>query len=645
MRLNRLRRSARALALALLAIVSSQAIAVAQLPDWASINVTNPSSISLEQSYCAVQEGNKVHAFSCFSRRWTSITARYGAPTLFILNDCFLFQDGPVVYGYSPRTGRFAAQMTLSASAQVVQRVTPQTWLALVTDGNRIHVFQAIQGTWTTHQFTAKIVAPYVVMGTKCAFVLEDLVTVWGISAFYGTAVRLNINDAASIVGAFGNSGLAQSKGFLHGFSSYKNTWTSVAASVQTPTTHTGNAQAAFVAISSEAATMLYFSGHTGTFASHTVAGTPTLTVDRAVAVTVDGTTAYGYSALLGKVSKTSVAAEPTVTKQQFYALVDDGSSLQAFSATTGTFAKGIQAKTADITTRAEMAYHQPSSASYPTEVYSQYLNQWTATPTLSTATPPKAHILAGAVVLEEATGTLHAISMRGTKWISQATSKVDQVYLGSSRPLLEMTFVAQSGNTLYAFNERTQAWRSTTTSAPITEFQGNNTAFITLDGKNAYGFGNWSDRWSSIALTSTPVTKATAQVQSAYIHEGNFVHAFSGIGQTSTSHDYPEYWRAATQGARIQVDLAAEPEALGVLALSLREANIPLPPNGTLLIDPAVMLILSMPTLPPNGIFNLGLQVPEVPALSGLDLHLQSAVFPATQPFYLTNAIAIRIL
>jgi len=607
--------------------------APAQLSDWGSIAAPSTAKVRLEQSYCAVERGQTVYAFSCLNRTWTSLTVSLGLPNLTITNDHFIVRDGPFFYGYSPRTGRFAAQLAWSPTARIEPRVSPQTWFSIVTDGNSIHIFQALDGIWTTYVFSNP---PTVTMGTKCALITDGN-TVYGVSAFYGTPVALPVSSA-SVVGAYGNSGVAASLGMVHGFSAYRNTWASMAVAAY-PTVNIGNKQAAFCQIVDGAGT-IFFSGHTGGFTTVPAPPSAMTTLSRTVAIVVDNAHVYGYSGLLGGIDYLKLTSTPTLTMQQFFALVDDGSSVRGFSANTATFGAPISARTADITTRAQMAYHQPASAPFPTEVYSQYLNHWTRTPNLAAATP---YITSASVALAEPGGGIHGLSLQGTKWIFQETPKLDTVYLGTNRPNMEQTLVAQAGTSLWAFNPRTQAWRMTTTSSPVSTFQGNNAALIGMDGLRAYGFSNWSDRWASTTLNGS-VISSQAQVQSAYVQDSSSVHAYAAIGQLSTSHDYPQYWRAATQGSRVRVDLAAEPGASAMLAVSLGKASIPVPPHGTILIDPTRMLVLATAGIPGGGLYGVNFQVPVGPGVTGIGLHFQAAVFVGSS-LYLTNAITVHML
>ncbi len=574
------------LRLVLAATLFSGALA-AQLPDWGSVPAGPGATIHLEQSYCLVRSGNLLQVFSCLDRQWSTLLT-LGAPAVRILNDAIVVQDGPLFYGYSPRTGQFAPLWTWSGAPVLAAPPTPQTWLAIVVDGPAVHVFQALEGTWTTHVCSGP---PTVTMGTFCA-VVHDGTHCHGISAFYGTPVRLDeAAGATAVVGAYGNAAIVGSTNQLHGFCAYR------------------------VAVTDTA---------------------PAVSLQRAVGIVVDAPFVHGYSALTGTTSAITAAA-PTVAMQQWFALVADGPQLHAFGANVGGWTAPVVGALADVTTRAEMATLRAAPANDPVLVFSQYHGGWTPVPTLAGGLA-SVHETAASVVLVEQGGGLHALSVRGTNWVHAATPPIDAVHVGTSNPQLQMTVVARAGLDLWAFNSRVQAWRHTTTNAPATTFAGNNTALVLHDGATAYGYSSWQDRWTAQALQG-PVGLTRAQVQSAYIQDAAAVHAYSGMGQLSTSLDYPEYWRASTLGARLRVHLTAEPGALAVLAFDSPGAELDLPGLGTLRLDLGQAAILATPVFGVQRHFSLPLQIPYEPALTGSQLHLQSLVFgPAGT--YLTNAV-----
>src|SRR5690606_4684901 len=151
-----------------------------------------------------------------------------------------------------------------------------------------------------------------VTMGTFCALV-DDGRDVYGISAFYGTPVRLC--DAAgtpAVAGAFGNSGIVTSTNLVHGFSAYRNEWATMPAGPAV-NVRSGNVQAAFVALE-EPNRVSFFSGHTGSFTSVTTAGAlPIVELEHAVAIVDDFPQVFGYSALTGTSMRLVAAAPPAI--------------------------------------------------------------------------------------------------------------------------------------------------------------------------------------------------------------------------------------------------------------------------------------------------------------------------------------------
>jgi hypothetical protein len=75
------------------------------------------------------------------------------------------------------------------------------------------------------------------------------------------------------------------------------------------------------------------------------------------------------------------------------------------------------------------------------------------------------------------------------------------------------------------------------------------------------------------------------------------------------------------------------------MLAFSFGGASIPLPPFGTLLLDPAMLALLVQAAMPGNGIFSLTLQIPLDPALTGVTPHYQAAIL-GPSGLYLTNSV-----
>jgi hypothetical protein len=425
---------------------------------------------------------------------------------------------------------------------------------------------------------------------------------------------------------------LANSAGQVHGFSASRNLWASLPVAA-VPTVTTGNAQPAVVALNDGAAISL-FSGNTGTFTTLPAAASATVHLERYVGVVVDGATAYGYSALLGSVTALPLAGPVTVIKQQMYAFLDDGTSLTAFSATKSAFAAPMPTIGLSLLHKAQIATLTPVGSGVPAFVYSSYRNLWDGGPPVTNGT---AYLTAVSVIVEEATGGLHGWSERSQAWVFEPAPVMEITQAGSSPPNLAETFFARQGTTIYAFNPRTVAWRTATTTAPATLVRAHHAVILAQDGAAAYAFNLWSDQWS-IQPLAAPYSNGGGQVTAAWVTDGINVHPYAGLGQLNTINEFPDFYRVPSLGSLLRLEVAGEPGAPSVMAFALAPGFVPLP-FGTLLIDPATLGLLVQAAIPPSGLFALTLQIPMDPTLSGFTPYFQAAVF-GPLGVYLTNSV-----
>jgi hypothetical protein len=80
------------------------------------------------------------------------------------------------------------------------------------------------------------------------------------------------------------------------------------------------------------------------------------------------------------------------------------------------------------------------------------------------------------------------------------------------------------------------------------------------------------------------------------------------------------------------------------VVVLGLAPAQIPLPPLGTLRVDPGALVVLPAVTLPaPHGVASVPVPIPAVPALVGVHLYFQALVSSGGQTRF-TNMLDERI-
>jgi hypothetical protein len=602
----------------------------AQLSPWSSIPSAPSQSVQLEQSLLVVTQGSTVHAFSALTKGWTSVTTLFGPPSNTLLNEHLIVRDGPIFYGFSPRTGSFQSLVVLSPAPVIVNSSSPQTWHSIIIDGNYLHVFYAFTGHWMTYVFAGTPVVSPAMNGRFC-FLVADGSSVYAASSFYESLVPAPAG--ASATGAYGNVAIATSAGMVHGFSASRNTWASMPVS-GAPTIATGNAQPAFVSINDGNSTAM-FSGHTGSFT--TIAASPgaPVSLDRYVAIVVDGTTVHAYSALLGTEVALAFPAAPTVIKQQMYALLDDGSNLTAYSAAKGAFAAPIPSLGMTLQSKAQIAALTPAGSGVPVAVYSSYRNEWNGGPGIGSGT---AYFMAASIVVEADGGGLHGWSQRGSAWIDQPAPTMDTVTAGTSPPNLAETFFSRAGTTIYTFNPRTEAWRTATTGAPATLVRAHHAVVLAHDGSSAYGFNIWDDQWTSVPLQA-PYLNGAGQVQAAWVTDGIGTYAYGGFGQTAMISEFPDFYRVTTLGSRFMLEVAGEPGASMLLAISAAGASIPVPPFGTLLLDPASLGFLAQAAIPPDGVFALTLQIPTDPGLSGMTPHLQAAI-AGPSGVYLTNSV-----
>jgi hypothetical protein len=94
--------------------------------------------------------------------------------------------------------------------------------------------------------------------------------------------------------------------------------------------------------------------------------------------------------------------------------------------------------------------------------------------------------------------------------------------------------------------------------------------------------------------------------------------------------------WRGFPRiGKPLVIDVYGAPGGAWLLAASLATASIPLPPLGTLRLDPASSILFAAGSLDPQGRGSIGSLVPADPNLIGRSLHWQALV---ASPLALTN-------
>ncbi|MCI0589054.1 MAG: VCBS repeat-containing protein [Planctomycetes bacterium] len=111
---------------------------------------------------------------------------------------------------------------------------------------------------------------------------------------------------------------------------------------------------------------------------------------------------------------------------------------------------------------------------------------------------------------------------------------------------------------------------------------------------------------------------------------------ANSGLNRLYSNLSRQVSWRGIPRvGKPLVLDLRGPANEFWVLAASLGSASLPLPPLGTLRLDPATLFVVGAGALDPQGRASLPFLVPSSPALVGLSAYWQAAVGP---PPVLTN-------
>jgi hypothetical protein len=609
-----------------LVLMFTSAAGWAQLPDWTSIPINPGATGAVEATLVYSIDGLTVSFYSALTRSWTSITT-VNTPVAKIYNDHVMIRDGTTFYAYSPR---FPTPVPLVTSAGVLVNSSAQTWYSVVIDGTTTHVFLAYYGSW----FTIPTAAPVVTQLGRWAGLVGDGTTVWGISAYYPNAVQLG-TAGATPASAYGYQAFATSPGLVHAFSASRATWSSIpvsgGATVLSGATQSG------VAYVKDLPYVHFFSGFRGAFTT-TLASPGALiqVASRTIGLVVDGNTVKAYSALKGTISTVVYPSPPNTVLKDYCALLYSGTTALAFSGPHGAFSAPITGVLPGAAHMNQIAALDPSTGNL-VAVYSGFLNQWVAAPTL---TGPQANLWVNSlsVIVLDGAG-FHALSPHSTTWTFEPSPPPEVTWDGAG------DWIARIGTTLKTFNSNTNAFRTQITNAPATLANLHDNAHVVIDGDGsaAYGFSNFLDRWATVQLAG-PVVQYGADKQAAFVNDGISIHGYGGIGQTSNVNEYPDWVRVLPTGSQFLAHLSGEIGANALMVASAVPANI-LTPYGTLYLDPSSLIVLFSGPIPPSGVQTIAVPIPDLPELAGLTVYLQSGIFAGPNGFYLTEFATTTIL
>jgi hypothetical protein len=601
--------------LQVLALLSASDL-LAQAPsNWTSVPlpanaISAPNSIGTTVSYLT---SDAVMLYSGITKVWTRLPVANPTP-IFQANDYCIVRDGNLIHGYASHTGQVST-ITTSGAATIVSGPASSSWVTLVADGTQAWGFGAFVGQWTP----LALAQPNPTMvSNRLLGLLLDGTTAYALSAHHGTFVPVAADAAASLqVVGEAEVGTASSPGVFRAFSAQQNVW-----GVQNVPTTASVLQQNEYALTWSGNQIWGFSGLSGTLASYT-ANQPISAVQGAegVAAFHDGNDVVCYGSGRGQ-----FAARPApgaaLHLEYHFALLIEGSLITPFSAVTGAFGIPISG-TFSLTSNDAIAWADGGATSY---AYTPLLNAWIAAPpvTVTTATTVR-----DAVVLAHANG-YEALSARHGTWVSRPTTLPGSF----NAPITGSTFLAfdGAGEIAHVFDARLNRWATIAGQSPLTVRISRHTA-MAHDGVSAFGFGQPSGEWYTQPMTAFPSRFDTASSIGTVLH-GNEIAVYSVQGSFSYTGRYPEFTQAINLGGTLRLHQVAPPGSALFRLFGFAPARIDLGPSlGRLYLDTGAIFTQFWPQLvPPSGMLDIDLPLPNQPMFVGLQIHLQNLVVPPAQ-------------
>lgn len=598
------------------------AAAVSQVPEWTTLPTTSPTMLFAEASIVGVQDALGYHVYSSYTHAFVDLPVPASPAAQFYgCDDHCVVVDGAVAWGFATRDGIWRPQ-SLNGTVYVQSPNTGANWLTVVVDGNDVHTFAGLLGTWTTVHFAS---TPMIALG-RMAVIMSDTTHTVAVSAHFGEAVELGVPGVTQ-VDAVGYAGIARTASYFHVFSAQRNRWRTIAASPSATLTKPPS-RAGYVIVR-EANSMNFYSALTDNQVVLFHGPAATLSAQADVAAVQDGNAVFAYSCASGTIDVVTTAATWSVDVQQDLVVANDGSNLYAFGLRAGVFAPALTGGHLVTTSYGAALALSLTNGEYL--AFSCLTNEWVQAPPGSWAA---SFVMYNAVVLADISGTLHGFSVNRGEWTSQPAP------VANTYAVHKAAFCAQSGLRLDAFNGRTGRWCTLTTAGPavLTAFD---MSVVADDGQHLHCWSCYRDDWST-----TPCVAMQKQLRDecAYGYDGATVHVWSGSSQVSEWANLPEYWRILARGGRLRYVVGGAPGELAFVVLSTQRANLP-SPWGTVHVDPSVAVAIPV-VIPPAGVDGFGTIVPDSPALSGLVLYAQGLFFsPALGDFYLCDYFESTIL
>lgn len=606
-------------------LLTFSAAAAAQRPSlWTTIqSPAGATSLNCIGTTATFVSPGAVHLYSGITKRWSVVPASANA-TIFQANDYVIVRDGLALHGFASHVGTVET-LQVSAAATVVSGSASSSWVTLVADGNQAHAFGAFHGQWQTLALSQPNPS---MVASRLMGLLLDGTTAYGVSAHHGTFVPVAA-DAAATLSVVGEAevGTANSPDVLRAFSAQQNTW-----GVQNVPGATGSYQRNEFAMMWAGNQIWAYSGLSGTLTSYTTAA-PITQVDGAegVAAFVDGGNVVCYGPGRGTFAAMP-ATNPTITFDYHLALIDEGTRLTPYSAVRSAFGPSLNGGYGSASND-DIAY---ASNGVQLFGYSPILNTWALAP----ISPLTTSLLRSAVVIGDATG-YYGMSARTGTWVFQATTQIGNFMA----PANSASFVARDGNNgeiVHVYDARLGRWASKSGPNPWNVRISRHTVVVE-DGQTAAGFGQPTSEWYDLPLTgalgSVDVASSIATVQ-----HGGMISVYCVQGSFSYTGRYPEFTQAINLGNQLRMHQVGAPGSIVFFLIGLAPAYLDLRPSvdGIAQVDPTTAVAMLWPAaIDADGILQMDFAIPNNPAFSGLQLHMQNLVIEPAAQAWLSTSVA----
>ncbi len=598
-------------------------------PAWSTLSIpsgVNDVEVVSIGKLTAYRDGNVLHCYSAFTRRWHALNVSTTA-SLRLTNDCLLVQDGVTWYGFASCRGTFEP-LPVSAQAQLLNPVgRDNDSILLVRDGTSLHAFSGFVGTWVTRTIGPSI--GWSVQRHVALLAEGNLVS--GMDAFTGQWHDQAVTTPPANLSTDGTAGFAYGPTEVLAFSAMKPGWSQAPAI----------AGATFVrnddwGLFYDTTQMLAYSGTQGRFALAPLGATLVTANEDCFAIVNTSLGFVAYSAIRGNFSPPLAPTTARVRQNTAVATLVDGQQVIGYSASRNSIAT-MTLNSSLEETASSVAYAIDAGTGLA-HCFSAITGQWYAPP--GDVLPVTPQITTTSALLTTSTGT-RAFSARTGAFVPLVAANL--TLLGNSS-----VAVAGAWNTtdLFAFDARTDQWKglSRATTGPMI-LQIWRTAMFAVDGTMVAGFGTQDGEWSTTTMPEAYVA-GRANSESSRIVTANYILAHAAVAELTSAAQFPDFRRVFPAGATLRLYLPIGAGDLALLASGLFAATpTPVPGFRTLVLEPSTIATILI--LPPPGSVRTEIQlpIPASPWLVGTEWAFQALVAPQTGAAYLTGPAAVLVL